>query len=72
MTSEHLKDPVLKWHHDFKKVEVNAKKSQERKLSNTKSKRKISKIKMKWSSAVDKLKVKNFIDLKNNPKGKKL
>ena len=66
MTAEHMKDPVLKWHHDFKKVEVKVKKSQERKLS-TKAKRKVSahtsKIKLKWSSAVDKLKVKNFMDL---------
>ena len=68
ITKEHLKDPILKFHHDFKKVEVKAKKSQERKLSQIKAKRKISqnsRIKVKWSNAMDKLKVKNFMDLNN-------
>jgi len=69
ITKEHLNDPILKFHHDFKKVEVKAKKSQERKLSQIKAKRKISqnssRIKVKWSNAMDKLKVKNFMDLNN-------
>ena len=69
ITKEHLNDPILKFHHDFKKVEVKAKKSQEQKLSQIKAKRKISqnssRIKVKWSNAMDKLKVKNFMDLNN-------
>ncbi len=66
MTKEHLKDPVIRMHHNLRKLERKAKKQTERKVSSGKAKRKISSkassaIKMRWSDAMDKMKVKSLL-----------
>jgi hypothetical protein len=70
MTSEHLEDPVLRLHHDFKTLEKKAKKNQERKMSSMRSRRKISAtskaVKLKWTSAMGKLSIKSIMDLTKN------
>ena len=63
---EHRNDPVLKLQFQFQKLEkkakaVQAKKLRRKKSSTSKVSAKSAKIKMKWTSAKDKLKLKNFV-----------
>ena len=57
---EHLKDPILKLHFDCLKMEKRAKKATAKKLRRKHKKEKAQAIKMKWTSAKEKLKLKNF------------
>lgn len=58
MTSEHLKDPVLKRHRDFMRVGTKAKKQTERKISRLrKTSKPVSAIQVRWKSAMDRLKL---------------
>lgn len=57
---EHLQDPVLKLHYDIKQLDKQAKAHQARVLRRKKRKAKHKAIQMKWTSAKDKLKLKNF------------
>jgi len=57
---EHLKDPILKLHFDCLKMEKRAKNATAKKLKRKQRKEKTKAIKLKWTSAKDKLKLKNF------------
>ena len=60
MRPEHMQDPVLKLHHDLAQLEKQARLVQARKVKRKKAKAKHKAIKMKWTCAKDKLKMKNF------------
>ena len=62
---EHLKDPILKLHFDCLKMEKKAKKATEKRLNKKRKKAKAKAIQMKWTSAKEKLKLKNFSLLNN-------
>ena len=63
---EHMEDPVLRLQFQLDELETKARQIQERKLRRRKrSQVKKNSIKMKWASAKDKLKLKNFVIPKN-------
>lgn len=57
---EHMQDPLLKIHSQFLQMEKQAKEHQARKLRKKERKAKAKIIKMKWTTAKDKLKLNNF------------